>query len=72
MLKTAEAKGIEERSVVVKRLHVGSKCWGDKILERKKRLVFGSREVPEVLGDSRGFSWVLGGRDGRPHWPPLL
>ena len=39
VLKTAQASGIEERSVVVKRLHAGSKGWGDKILERKQRLV---------------------------------
>eukprot|EP00903_Cladosiphon_okamuranus_P015742 g14530.t1 len=37
VLKTAQAKGIEERSKVVKRLHAGSKGWGDKILERKLR-----------------------------------
>lgn len=39
VLKTAQAKGMEERSVVAKRLLAGSKGWGDKILERKQRLV---------------------------------
>eukprot|EP00752_Nemacystus_decipiens_P008396 g7506.t1 len=37
VLKTAEAKGVEERSIVVKRLHAGSKGWRDKILDRKQR-----------------------------------
>ncbi|CAM9181300.1 unnamed protein product, partial [Scytosiphon promiscuus] len=37
VLKTAEARVIEERSVVVRRLHAGSKSWVEEILQRERR-----------------------------------
>ncbi|CAM9391209.1 unnamed protein product [Ectocarpus fasciculatus] len=37
VLNTAHAKGVEARSVVVRRLHAGSKSWGDELVQRKQR-----------------------------------
>ncbi|CAM9972228.1 unnamed protein product, partial [Ectocarpus sp. 13 AM-2016] len=37
VLSTAHVKGVEARSVVVRRLHAGSKSWGDELVQRKQR-----------------------------------
>lgn len=41
VLNTAHAKGVDARSVVVRRLHASSKSWGDELVQRKQRFVVG-------------------------------
>lgn len=44
VLKSAEARVIEERSAVVRRLHAGSKSWVETILQRERRYDLSSKQ----------------------------